>query len=122
MSSATAWLLPALRTLGLNLVDALREGSQQASVGGGRHRLRGALVVAEVALAVILVVGAGLMMRSLTALNRIDLGFNPGGVLTLRFPKRDRRRNVRQIPINTEGSGTQSAQQGAGQQGKEHAA
>jgi putative ABC transport system permease protein len=78
-------LLPALRTLGLNLVDALREGSQQATVGGGRHRLRGALVVAEVALAVILVVGAGLMMRSLAALNRIDLGFNPRGALTLRL-------------------------------------
>ncbi len=78
-------LLPALRTLGLNLVDALREGSQQATVGGGRQRLRGALVVAEVALAVILVVGAGLMVRSLGALNRIDLGFNPSHVLTLRL-------------------------------------
>jgi predicted permease len=78
-------LLPALRTLGLNLVDALREGSQQATVGGGRHRLRGALVVTEVALAVILVVGAGLMMRSLSALNRIDLGFNPRSALTLRL-------------------------------------
>jgi predicted permease len=78
-------LLPALRTFGLNLVDALREGTQQATVGGGRQRLRGALVVAEVALAVILVVGAGLMVRSLGALNRIDLGFNPSHVLTLRL-------------------------------------
>jgi predicted permease len=78
-------LLPALRTLGLNLVDALREGSQQATVGGGRQRLRNVLVVAEVALAVVLVVGAGLMVRSLTALNRIDLGFKPEHVLTLRL-------------------------------------
>ena len=70
-------LLPALRTLRLNLVDALREGSQQATLGGGRQRLRAALVVAEVALAVILIVGAGLMLRSLSALGRIDLGFNP---------------------------------------------
>jgi putative ABC transport system permease protein len=78
-------LLPALRTLGLNLVDALREGSQQATVGGGRQRLRSGLVVLEVALAVILVVGAGLMARSLTALSRIDLGFNPDRVLTMRL-------------------------------------
>jgi predicted permease len=78
-------LIPALRTLGLNLVDALREGSQQATVGGGRHRLRSALVVCEVTLAVVLVVGAGLMVRSLSALGRIDLGFNPDHVLTLRL-------------------------------------
>jgi predicted permease len=77
-------LLPALRASGLNLTDALREGSQQATVGGGRQRLRAALVVAEVALAVILVVGAGLMVRTLSALGRIDLGFNPDRVLTLR--------------------------------------
>jgi putative ABC transport system permease protein len=78
-------LLPALRTLRLNLVDALREGGQQSTVGGGRQRLRAALVVAEVALAVILIVGAGLMLRSLSALGRIDLGFNPDQVLTMRL-------------------------------------
>ena len=78
-------LLPALRTLGINLVDALREGSQQATVGGARQRLRGALVVAEVALAVVLVIGAGLMVRSLAALGRIDLGFAPDQVLTMRL-------------------------------------
>jgi len=78
-------LLPALRTLRLNLVDALREGSQQATVGSARQRLRGTLVVAQVALAVILIVGAGLMLRSLVALGRIDLGFNPDQVLTLRL-------------------------------------
>jgi predicted permease len=77
-------LMPALRVLGLNLVDALREGSQQATVGSNRQRLRSALVVAEVALAVILVVGAALMLKSLAALGRIDLGFNPDQVLTLR--------------------------------------
>lgn len=77
-------LMPALRLLGLNLVDALREGTQQATIGSNRQRLRSGLVVAEVALAVILVVGAGLMIKSLAALGRIDLGFNPDRVLTLR--------------------------------------
>lgn len=78
-------LAPALRTLRMNLVDSLREGTQQATVSGSRQRLRSALVVAEVALAVILVVGAGLMIRSLSALGRIDLGFNPDHMLTMRL-------------------------------------
>ena len=77
-------LAPALRTLHVNLVESLREGSQQATLGGRRQRLRSALVAAEVALAVILVIGAGLMIRSLAALGQIDLGFNPDRVLTMR--------------------------------------
>ena len=77
-------LAPALRTLHVNLIEPLREGGQQATVGGRRQRLRGALVMAEVALAVILVIGAGLMIRSLSALGRIDLGFDPDRILTMR--------------------------------------
>ena len=76
-------LAPALRTLRINLVDSLREGGQQ-TVGGHRQRLRNLLVVAEVSLAVVLVIGAGLMVRSLSALSRIDLGFQPEQVLTMR--------------------------------------
>lgn len=78
-------LVPALRTLHVNLVESLREGNQQATVDGGRQRLRGLLVAAQVALAVVLVIGAGLMMRSLGALSHIDLGFNPNNVLTMRL-------------------------------------
>ena len=77
-------LAPALRTLHVNLVESLREGGQQATLGGRRQRLRGALVAAEVALAVILVIGAGLMIRTLSALGNIDLGFDPDRVLTMR--------------------------------------
>ena len=76
-------LAPALRTLRVNLVDSLREGGQH-TVGGHRQRLRSMLVVAEVSLAVVLVIGAGLMIRSLSALGRVDLGFNPDNVLTMR--------------------------------------
>ena len=76
-------LAPALRTLRINLVESLREGGQQ-TVGGHRQRLRNLLVVAEVSLAVVLVIGAGLMVRSLSALGRIDLGFEPEQVLTMR--------------------------------------
>jgi predicted permease len=77
-------LVPALRTVRVNVVESLREGGPQATVGRVRQRLRGALVVTEVALAAVLVIGAGLMIRSLAALGRIDLGFDPGHVLTLR--------------------------------------
>jgi predicted permease len=76
-------LVPALRTLRVNLVDSLREGGQ-STVGGHRQRLRNTLVIAEVSLAVVLVIGAGLMMRSLGALARIDLGFKADHVLTMR--------------------------------------
>ena len=76
-------LVPALRTLRVNLVDSLREGGQ-STVGGHRQRLRNVLVIAEVSLAVVLVIGAGLMVRSLAALARIDLGFTADHVLTMR--------------------------------------
>ena len=77
-------LVPALRTLHVNLVESLREGGQNATIGGRRQRIRGALVATEVALAVVLVIGAGLMIRSLSALGDIDLGFDPDRVLTMR--------------------------------------
>ena len=68
----------------MNYGEALRDGSG-TSAGPTRQRLRGALVVAEMALSVILLIGAGLMSRSLLALGGIDLGFAPKGVLTLRL-------------------------------------
>ena len=77
-------LAPALRTIDVDLAESLREGSQNATVGHRRHRLRSALVVIEVALAVVLAIGAGLMIRTLAALGDIDLGFNPDRVLTMR--------------------------------------
>jgi predicted permease len=78
-------LVPALRAARVSLVDAFKDGSPQASAGVQRQRLRGALVVAELALAVMLLAGAGLMLRSLWNLSRIDLGFNPDRVLTMRL-------------------------------------
>src|SRR5688572_13107047 len=77
-------LAPTLRTLHVDLVDSLREGGQNATVSAGRQRLRDGLVAVEVALAVVLVIGAGLMIRTLAALGDIDLGFNPDRVLTMR--------------------------------------
>ncbi|MGH9311610.1 MAG: ABC transporter permease, partial [Vicinamibacterales bacterium] len=78
-------LAPALRLLGADVAAHLKDGAQNATAGTGRQRFRSALVVAEMALAVVLVLGAGLMMRSLAKLQQIDIGFDPSNVLTLRL-------------------------------------
>jgi len=85
VTTAIFSLVPAWRASRLDLTDSLKEGGLQGTVGGARQRLRRLLVVVEMALAVVLLVGAGLMIRSLRALERIDLGFRPEGVLTLRL-------------------------------------
>ena len=78
-------LAPAVRALRVDLTDSLKDGAQGASSGGGRQRFRHALVIVEMALAVVLLVGAGLMLRSLWALQRVPLGFDPSQVLTMRL-------------------------------------
>jgi predicted permease len=77
-------MAPAVRLLRTDLTESMKEGGANATTGGARQRFRNALVVVEMALAVVLLVGAGLMLRSLWSLQRIDLGFNPSGVLTMR--------------------------------------
>ena len=76
-------LLPAVRGSRGDAAGSLREGGKTSSQGG-IGRARGALVVAEVALAVVLLTGAGLMMRSLWKLQSVDLGIRPEHVLTMR--------------------------------------
>ncbi len=76
---------PALRILRMDLADALREGSGSVSAGLGRQNLRGTLAAFQMAMAVMLLLGAGLMLRSLHALLRVDLGFEPRHVLTLQL-------------------------------------
>jgi predicted permease len=77
-------LIPAWRTSSLNVHHMLREGGRGA-VGADSGRLRTGLIVAEVALAVILVVGAGLMGRSFIALLDVDPGFQPNGLIAVQF-------------------------------------
>lgn len=64
------------------MAASLRDGDQRSTAAMRRTRLRGLLVVSEVALAVVLIVGAGLLMRSLMALRDVDPGFEPRGLLT----------------------------------------
>jgi putative ABC transport system permease protein len=75
-------LAPAVQSFHSNLSEALKEGGRDAS--GGRSGLRSALVVAEVALTLVLLVGAGLALRSFLLLNQVDMGFEPRNLLTLR--------------------------------------
>jgi predicted permease len=77
-------LAPALRAAGTDLQSALREAGR-GLVSGGGQRLRSALVVGEVALAVVLIIGAGLMTRSFIELLRVDLGFRPERLLAVNF-------------------------------------
>jgi putative ABC transport system permease protein len=77
-------LAPALEATRLNLNDALKEGGKGAEGQSSRsRRMRGALVVAEVALALVLLVSAGLLVKSFTQLRKINTGFNTDNVLTM---------------------------------------
>ena len=76
-------LAPALHASRIDLNDALKQGAR--TVAGGRSgRLRGALVVAEVALSVMLLSGAGLLLKSFAALTHVELGFRPERVLLMK--------------------------------------
>ena len=75
-------MMPAMRSARSDAADTLKEGGKTSSTRG-LGRLRGALVVAEVALSVITLTGAGLMLRSLWKLQAVDLGFKPEQVLAV---------------------------------------
>jgi putative ABC transport system permease protein len=76
-------LAPTLHAMKTDVQEALRELGRGGSDGRGRNKLRNALVVSEVALALLLLVGAGLLMRTFGALSRADAGFSPDHVLTM---------------------------------------
>jgi putative ABC transport system permease protein len=75
-------VLPAVRASSARVTAALRDGRRGATAGRARHRTRNALVITQVALALVLVIGCGLMVRSFHALRSVDPGFSADGVLT----------------------------------------
>ena len=81
LSGLVFGLAPALRASRHELAEELKKGSR--ATGGEGRRLSGALVVAEVALSLVLLVGAGLLVRSLARLLNADPGFKPAGVVTM---------------------------------------
>ena len=75
-------LAPAVQASAPELNRGLRESERGSTAGAGRHRLRRLLMASEVALALVLLVGAGLMIRTFVALRGVDPGFRPDHVLT----------------------------------------
>jgi putative ABC transport system permease protein len=79
--SGTAPALAARETV----VGSLKEGAAQSTIGRGRHRMRSLLIVAQVAVSFLLLIGAGLMLRSFAKLQHVDPGFQPENVLTMQI-------------------------------------
>jgi putative ABC transport system permease protein len=77
-------LVPAFHAASVDLSEALKQGGRRVVSGAGVVRMRGVLVVAEVALAVVLLSAAGLLLRSFEALQNVDLGFRSEKVLTMK--------------------------------------
>ena len=79
-------LAPAIHATAPNLAGSMKEGGRGATAGASRRRLRDVLVVAEVALAFLLLVGSGLLMRSFFRLLNVDQGFDSTNILTAGVP------------------------------------
>lgn len=93
-------LVPAINATRLEAGEALKESGRTSTGGLARLRARSLLVVSEIALALVLLIGAGLLIKSLWRLRTIDPGFNPGGLLTLRMELPESR--YREIPKQTQ--------------------
>jgi putative ABC transport system permease protein len=84
-------LAPAVTVTGTDLAEGLKEGAQAASPGAGRGWLRGALAVAELSLSLVLLIGAGLLIKSFYRLLQVNPGFTPEHVLTIDLSLTDTR-------------------------------
>jgi len=78
-------LAPAFAALRTNVNGTLKEGGRSGTTGGGHARLRSALVVAEIAIALVLLAASGLLLRSFEKMRSVDLGFRPDHVATASY-------------------------------------
>jgi putative ABC transport system permease protein len=84
LTGAIFGLLPALKTASVNVIEALKEGARTGS-SAGRARLRQGLVVAEFAMSLVLLTGAGMMIATFSKLLHTDPGFNPRPILSMQY-------------------------------------
>jgi predicted permease len=97
MTAMICGIIPALRASRTDVMEVLRSaGGRSGGLRGGR-KLRSGVVVTEVALSFILLVGAGLMLRSVLALGQVDPGYDPNGVLTFVLNSRARQADERAV-------------------------
>jgi predicted permease len=85
VTSIVFGMVPALQATSENLTRGLQEGGRSAGATRGTHRVRAALVVGEMALAVVLLTGSGLLIRSFIELTRVNPGFEPTGAVAVRL-------------------------------------
>ena len=78
-------LAPAWQSARTDLNESLKESGGKGAESGGRQRLRGLLVIGEIAVAMVLLIGAGLMVKSLYRLQQVEPGFDPSHALTMRL-------------------------------------
>ena len=85
LTGVACGLAPAFAAIRTGLSDALKEGGRTGSSGGGHARLRSALVVAEIAVAMVLLAASGLLLRSFQKMREVELGFRPDHTMTAAY-------------------------------------
>ena len=86
LTAVTFGLLPVLRASRVDLSSALKDHGSQGTTRTGGHRRQSVLVVAEITMAIVLLVGAGLLARTFLALRTVDRGFRSSGLITFEMP------------------------------------
>jgi putative ABC transport system permease protein len=84
-------LAPAIQAARPKLAASMKEGGRGSTIGGARRRIRGALVVVEVALAFVLLTGAGLLLRSFEHMMTVETGFDTNNVISMGLPLSEKR-------------------------------
>ena len=84
-------LAPAIQAARPKLAASMKEGGRGSTIGGARRRIRSALVVVEVALAFVLLTGAGLLLRSFQSMMRVETGFDTNNVISMGLPLSEKR-------------------------------